>query len=149
MDSARGQAITLEYVLGVAIASILIVGLVTTGASFVDQQGKQAAQAELRVIGQQLAADIEAVDRLASSAEKNTTVRIERELPREAAGGYTVRVLERANPRLNLSSDSHDVSVRIEFSNSTAVSGTALSGGQVLINYTASDELRVERGDDQ
>lgn len=147
MNNRRGQTVTLEYVLGVAIASILIVGLVSAGAAFVDHQGKQAARAELRVVGQQIASDIEAADKLVSSSRKNTTVRLERYLPRDTAGGYTVRVIELSDPRLNLSSNTHDVSVSVEFTNSTSVAGSAVSGGPVLINYTENDKLRLERGE--
>lgn len=147
MTEARGQAIVLEYVLGIAVASILLVGLITASASFVEEQGEQASRAELRVIGQQVASDIEAADKLVVSSESNTTVRIERDLPTNVAGGYKIRLEERANPRLNLTSQSNDFTIEVEFSNMTAVSESVVSGGPILINYTGSETLRLERRD--
>jgi len=144
----RGQSITLSYTLGIGIATILVTGLLIAGAGFVDDQREQAAEVELRVIGQQLASDVEATDRLVQSGDRHTTVSIARSLPQSVAGsGYTVALVEQSDPYVRLESQQQDVTVRVEFSNQTTVDGTEITGGQVMVNYTASGHLRLEGGE--
>jgi len=144
----RGQSITLSYTLGIGIATILVTGLLIAGAGFVSDQREQAAEVELRVIGQQLASDVEATDRLVQSGEQNTAVSISRSLPQSVAGsGYTVALVEQSDPYVRLESQQQDVTVRVEFSNRTSVDGTEVIGGQVMVNYTAAGNLRLEGGE--
>jgi hypothetical protein len=144
----RGQSITLSYTLGIGIATILVTGLLIAGAGFVSDQRERAAEVELRVVGQQLASDVEATDRLVQSGDRNTAVSISRSLPQSVAGsGYTVELVEQSDPYIRLESQQQDVVVRIEFSNQTAVDGSVVGGGQVLVNYTASGQLRLEGGE--
>ncbi|PSP46175.1 hypothetical protein BRC60_10940 [Halobacteriales archaeon QH_1_68_42] len=116
--SDRGQSIALDYTLGLAVGFLLITGLLIAGGDYITDQRNRAQQSELRVIGQQLAADIEAADRLAAAAT-NGEVRIERSL----------------------------VEVRVDLTNETAVAPTTFNGGFVVVEYTASGEIEVERGD--
>ncbi|WP_247008592.1 DUF7266 family protein [Halorientalis litorea] len=144
----RGQSITLSYTLGIGIATILVTGLLIAGAGFVSDQREQAAEVELRVIGQQLASDVEATDRLVQSGDRNTAVSISRSFPQSVAGsGYTVAIVEQADPYVRLRSQQQDVTVRVEFSNRTTVDGTEITGGQVMVNYTAGGHLRLEGGE--
>jgi hypothetical protein len=82
------------------------------------------------------------------SGDRNTAVSISRSLPQSVAGsGYTVELVEQSDPYIRLESQQQDVVVRIEFSNQTAVDGSVVGGGQVLVNYTASGQLRLEGGE--
>ena len=145
--SDRGQSIALDYTLGLAVGFLLITGLLIAGGDYITDQRDRAQQSELRVIGQQLAADIEAADRLAAAAT-NGEVRIERSLPSTVArSGYTVNVTTDENPELLLSSRSAPVEVRVDLTNETAVAPTTFNGGFVVVEYTASGEIEVERGD--
>jgi len=143
----RGQSVALEYTLGLAVAFLLITGLLVAGGDYITDQRDRAQQSELRVIGQQLAADIEAADRLAV-ASTDGGVRIERALPSAVArSGYTVNVTAEENPELLLSSQDAPVEVEVDLTNQTAVAPTKFNGGFVVVEYTAGGEIEVERGD--
>ncbi|MFB6163614.1 MAG: hypothetical protein ABEJ31_00475 [Haloarculaceae archaeon] len=143
----RGQAISLNYALGLGIALILVTGLLIAGASFVNDQRTSAARTELRVIGQQLSADLASADRLAQSTSSNRTVTIERSLPPDVAGaGYTIDVVAAPDSYLRLQSHDPDVTVRVDLVNETHVEGTSVNGGRIRINYTAAGTLAVSGG---
>lgn len=145
----RGQAITLNYTIGLGIAAILVTGLLIAGGNFVDSQRERVAETELRVVGQQVAADVEAADRLANSTEQQSRVEVTRRLPPDVTGSsYSVELVEQPDPYLELRTDSPEVEVRIEFTNQTDVTQSQVSGGDVVVNYTASQRLRIESGDE-
>lgn len=144
----RGQAITLNYTLGIAIATVLVTGLLIAGGGFVQDQRERAARAELRVIGQQIASDVEAADRLVASTDGDANVSIARRLPTKVAGStYDVEVVAESDPYIRLTATDPDVEVEVEVTNQTAVEGSAISSSRVLVNYTAANKLALERGD--
>lgn len=147
MARDRAQAITLDYTLGIAIAVILITGLLIAGGSFISDQRETAARSELRVIGQQLATDIEAADRLIGAAGNDGSVRVRRNLPTAVAGShYDIELVEDSDPYLVLTSTDPDLSISVEFTNFTAVSGAEIGSGSVAITLTASGKLTLEEG---
>jgi hypothetical protein len=144
----RGQSIALDYTLSLAVGFLLITGLIIAAGDYVTDQRNRAQESELRVVGQQVAADIEAADRLAVAASTNADVRLERTLPGTVArSGYTIQVVEDEDPYLVLASDGSDVSVRVELANQTALVGTTIAGGRIVVDYTSSDELELKPGD--
>lgn len=148
MTDETAQAITLDYTIGLGIATVLILGLLIAGGNFLTEQRTSAARAELEVIGQQLAADLEAADRLVAAGGADPTVRLQRTLPDTVSGiTYDVAVVGASDPYLRLSTDSPDLSLRVEFSNLTPVAASHVDGGSVVIRYTASDTLTLEDGD--
>lgn len=143
----RGQSVALDYTLGLAVGFLLITGLIIAGGDYVTDQRNRAQQQELRVVGQQVAADIEAADRLAVSST-NGDVRVERTLPSTVArSSYTIEVTDEDDPSLVLASQSSSVSVRIDLTNQTALAPTTITGGRVVVDYTTSDELELRSGD--
>lgn len=144
----RGQAITLNYTLGLGIAVILATGLLIAGANFVSGQREAAAGTEMQVVGQQVAADIEAVDRLVNGSDDPQRVSVTRNVPRTIAGSsYTIEIEGQGDPYLLLRTTNPKEEVRIEFTNQTAVRTSSVSGGEVTVNYTAAGELALEPGD--
>jgi hypothetical protein len=147
MTEDRGQTITLDYTIGLGISVILVTGLLIAGAGFVDDQRERAARIELEVVGQQVAADVEAADRLAATTGANPTVRVSRELPGDVAGAeYRIELVEQADPHLELTATDPAVSVQVEFANVTAVSGSQVTGGPVAVAYTGSGTLELREG---
>lgn len=146
----RAQSITLGYTLTLGISLILVTGLLIAGAGFVDNQRQQAARTELRVIGQQVAADISTTDRLAQSTASNSKVKLRRALPPNVAGSsYTVQLAARENPRLYLSTDGGPpVNITIHLVNETELQTSAVDGGKVEINHT-DEGIRLQRGGDE
>lgn len=147
MADARAQAISLEYVLGIAVAVVLVGGLFVAGGNFVSDQQHTAARAELQVIGQQVAADVEAADRLAAAGAPDPTVRVRRDLPRAVTGaGYRIELLARPDPVLRLNVTRPAVGVTVEFHNYTDVGTSRVVGGPVIVNRTEAGTIALESG---
>lgn len=145
---SRGQSITLDYTLALSIGFLLITGLVVGGSDFFSNQRDQAQRAELNVIGQQVASELAAADRLMQATEANGTVRIERRFPDDVArSAYRIEVLADEDPSLLLQAVDSTIQVRVDLVNETAIAGSTVPGGDLVINHTASEELRVEKGE--
>lgn len=148
MTDTTGQAITLDYTLGIGIAVVLITGILIAGGSFVSDQRHTAARAELEVIGQQIAADVEAADRLVQSASDDPTVTVRRSLPSTVSGStYDVEVVRAGDSYLRLTSTNPELTVRVEFGTVTPVAAGSLDGGPIRVVYTSAGDLALEDGD--
>lgn len=146
----RGVSTTLGYVLMLSVASLLVVGLLTAGGGFVAEQREEVIRTELEVVGQQLASDIAAADRMAEASQgppSNIAVRIVQQRPSDVTGStYDVTLVADADPQLRLESADPSVTVTVDLTNSTAVRQSSVGGGEVAVVYDASaDELVIER----
>ena len=147
VTNARSQALALDYVIGLGIALVLTMGLLLAGGGFMADQRESAARTQLEVVGQQLAADVQAADRLAVAAGTGGTVRLDRQLPETIAGSqYRIDLVETADPHLVLETTRANTSAEVEFVNATAVTASSVGGGPVAVNVTA-DGLTLESGD--
>lgn len=144
-SSDRGVSTTLGYVLTLAITVVLVSGLLIAVGSFVSGQNERVTRAELDVVGQRLAADVEAADRLveAGGGGPNTTVVIRSRLPETVAGRtYRVAVNESGRDQLVLSARDPDVSVGVSVVTDVPVANATLGGGPVRIAFEGG-ELEV------
>ncbi|WP_435179150.1 DUF7266 family protein [Halorussus sp. AFM4] len=154
----RGVSTALGYVLNLTVATLVVTGLLVASGGVVEDQRQQTVRSELRVVGQQFAADLAAADELAATAEPGDTVRIERQLPREVAGRtYTVDLVEPADQPcpgeacLVLSATGSDVTVQVALALETPVAASSVNGGPVRVRYADPDgdstyELEVTDG---
>ena len=141
----RGVSTTLGYVLTLAITVVLVSGLLVAVGSFVSGQNERVTQSELDVVGQRLATDVEAVDRLAEAGGggPNTTVVVRSRLPETVAGRtYRIAINESGRDRLVLSARDPDVSVEMSVVTDFSVSNATLGGGPVRIAFDGG-ELEV------
>lgn len=138
----RAVSTTLGYILNLTVATLVITGLLVASGGFVDGQREQAMRSELRVVGQQLAADIAAADELAATADPDDTIRIERQLPQRVAGqSYTVSVVpDDTDPYLQLTTARSEVSVRVEVALETSLAESSLTGGEFVVRYVDADD---------
>lgn len=149
----RGLSTVVSYVLVLGIVAILTSTLIGAFAPFVTNQQQSAAQSTLKVLGNDLATDIETADRLAREAGTNGTVVLRTQLPTRVAGStYDVAIAQ-------VGSGTYEIRFRTtDFETNTAVSvrtqvrvqprtGTAaLDGGDLRIVYEPGpDELVVRR----
>lgn len=137
----RGVSTTLSYVLTLSIAAVLVTGLITAGGAFVQDQRDQVIREELRVIGEHLAGNIEAVDRYARASDELTRARINRTLPRQVTGSsYTVRLRPNGgDPHLWLNSTRPEVSVQVNVTVHNPVSSeTVTDGGRITVECVVS-----------
>lgn len=140
--SDRAVSITVNYVLGLAIATLLISGLLVATGGLLEDRTESAARAELRVIGERVAGSVAMADRLArtSGAER---VEVESTAPSRVAGTEYSIELEAADEELVLTTDDGDVTVRVPVANTTALADSRAPGGDVEVVLTSNDELEV------
>lgn len=144
----RAVSTTLAYVLILAITSLLMVGLITAGSGFVSEQREQVIRGELKVLGQQLAADLAAADRMVEAADTTPSqVRIIQQRTDDVTGvPYRVTLVEGTDPTLQLNTTRPSVSVTIELTNETSLGQSSISGGDLAVVYDdVEDELVIER----
>ncbi|WP_224269567.1 DUF7266 family protein [Haloprofundus salinisoli] len=146
-NTDRAVSTTLSYVLALGITGILISGLLVAGGGLVEDQRDRTLENELRVVGQQLAADLETADALVRSAPSGR-VRLARQLPPRVVGSsYVVEIADEDGDgdteMIHLSTSNPDVTVSVSFATRTTVAADSVSGGDVRIVY-ADGELVVE-----
>ena len=138
----RGVSSTLGYVLTLSISVILISGLLFSVGTFVTGQNERVTESELAVLGQRLAADIEAADRLAEAADGDARVVVTSRLPRRVAGRpYRVAINESGADELVLSTIDPDVSVTVRVVTDYSLANATVGGGTVDVAF---DGTRLE-----
>ncbi|GAB3416350.1 hypothetical protein GCM10027435_13550 [Haloparvum alkalitolerans] len=137
-DDTRGVSVMVGYVLNLAVAAILIGGLITAAGGMMDSRATQSADAQLEVLGSQAAAEVAGADRLvaASSNASTPTVAVRIELPRTVAGrSYTIAVESSGGTdRLVMTSDDVRVAHRLPALR-TPIEEGRIPGGDVDIRY--------------
>ncbi|MFD1512237.1 DUF7266 family protein [Halomarina rubra] len=141
MTDERAVSTTVGFVTTLGVASILISGLLIAGGGFVDDQRERTIRSEMQVIGQQVASDIDATDRLVQTGESVSELRVTHQLPDRVTGAqYSIEVDNSGSQtRLKLSSDDPDVTVWVQFDAQTEVVGERFTGGDLVIRYADAD----------
>jgi len=142
----RGQSTTLDYTLTLGVAALVVTGLVAAAGDFVTGQREQVVRTELGVVGQQLAGELVAADRLVQAGNSTGTLAMNATMPRRVAGAsYTVVVAQSGGTHwLNLTSNNPDVTVSVRVETATDVATGRVKGGTVDIVYDAgADQLEV------
>ena len=147
----RGVSPVFAYVLTLGISTLLISGLLIAAGGFVDTQREATSRSELRVIGQQVSADIAAADRM-KRTEGATEVSISRDLPERVVNSqYSLSVRIDSNgptkPYLELTTVQPSVTVDVGVTNETDVRATTISGGEMVVEYNESDEELVMKNE--
>jgi hypothetical protein len=140
----RAVSSTVSYVLSLAIATLLVTGLIIAGTGFVTTQREVVVREELTVIGQHLASNVEEADRMVVASDGSTTVQVDQTFPDTAARAeYDVRLSE-SREQLVLNSTAPDQTVRVNISTSTDLRESTTDGGTITIQYDeSSDELVI------
>lgn len=142
----RAVSTALNYVLSLAIATILITGLIIGGGDFVEDRQEQVIRSELQVIGQQVAADVDRADRLLTAGDGTTEVSVSQSLPRELAGSSYHIELDPGSPgQVVLRSSSPEVTVGIRVETQSTLQSSVASGGTVVVTNAGGD-LEVTNG---
>ena len=143
MSSDRGVSTVVGYVITLGITTVLISGLLIAAGGAVDDRQDATSRDALDVIGQRIASNLMAADRLAETDPGTTVVDVR--LPSRIAGsGYRVTVNGSAS-ELVLESNRADATVHVPFVTGTDVTDTEVVGGDLRIVLTAADELEVRR----
>lgn len=147
----RAVAPAISYVLIIGIIAILTAGLVSSFAPLVTNQQSQAVRSTLDVFGQDVAGDIESVDRLVDRAGENGTVQLRTELPERVGGNlYNIEIEQSGNrTEIRLRTTDPEIlsrtTVRTQTDIQDRTGDNALDGGNLVIRYDeANDRLVVE-----
>lgn len=146
MSDVRAVSTTLGYVLALAIATVLITGLIIAGGDYVETQREQVIRDELSVVGQQLAADLERADRLvrAADTDSSVTVRFNKTFSNTVTGSSYEISLDPSQSVVVLTSSRPEVTVRVGVRTVTDLQDTSILGGPVQVSYDdGADRLEV------
>lgn len=143
----RAVSTALSYVLALGITTLLATGLILAGGEFVTDQRERAIQTELQIVGEQLASDIERLDRVvAASPSRIDEGQIRRDIPDRIAGQpYVVELTSGPDPALELRTKNRDMSIIVPIHSSTAIGPSVTVGGSVVVRYDdGDDEIEVD-----
>ena len=135
------MSVTVGYVMTLAVSTLLLSGLFVAGGSFVEGERERAAQGELTVVGERIAADLGTVDRLAANTASRDNLTVDRSLtlPDRVSGtGYRIRVRASGTEgTIALESEQTDATVEVPFrtSDGVAVENTTVDGGNLRIRW--------------
>lgn len=89
----RGLSVALNYTLALAITAILISGLFVGMSTFLKDTRRTAVDSEFDVLGNRIASDVAAADRLAQASEGPAAVEVHTDIPATVGGvSYTVLI---------------------------------------------------------
>jgi hypothetical protein len=145
-DWSRAVSTTLDYTLTLAIATVVITVLFVGVSDFVGGQRERVVRTELGVVGQRIATDVTAADRLVEAGRGGTDVVVNQSLPRTVTGvDYTVNVSRTASVQwINLTTRTPDVAVSVRVDTATPLAETTFKGDAIAVVYDQSaDELEV------
>lgn len=142
----RAISTSLGYVLTLAIATLLVTGLLIAGGDFVSSERERVIRSELQVVGEQIATSIGGVDSLAIAGSGSTSVRFEHDLPDDVTGStYQVHLVGGDDPHLRLNATHPTVSVEVSLTNRTDLGTSRAGGGTIAVVYDdSSDEVVIE-----
>lgn len=143
----RAVSVTLGYALTLAVATLLVTGLVFAVGSEVQTQRESAVTTEMEVVGYQLSSTLVSADKMAEATGTTGLVKLHRDLPGDVAGTpYTIEIIDAGGGSYDVRLTSTDpeevvtVSVSLEHSLATG----RLASGPVMVTFdSVTDELSV------
>jgi PKD repeat protein len=135
----RSVATTVNYVLAIALTTILVSSLLVSASGYVDDRRERAVRAELETVGSALAADVAEADRL-SQQGRNVTLRMDQPEV-STADSYTAAVTTdcpTVETCLRLRSAGPSVTVVVPVANETPLSlGSTVGGWRITADGSA------------
>jgi FlaG/FlaF family flagellin (archaellin) len=139
------------YALTLSISTLLITGLLVAASGYVESQSRLTAENELNVVGQQVAADLAAADRLSRTDGANPdTLSITRAVPDRIVGSaYRIHLLNDTEgptqPYLELRAVDPDVTVTVgvPLAPASSVEESSVGGGRFAVEINADGDLVI------
>lgn len=136
-NADRAVSTILGYTLNLAVATLLVTGLLVAAGGFVEGQQERAIRTELDVVGSRVAGDLGAIDRLVRTGD-DVSVSITVKTPTQSTGlPYLIAINESGNDEIVLTTDDPAVEVVVPFTTETAVAAETVSGGTFVVQYDA------------
>lgn len=147
----RSTSVILNYILVLAITTILITGLIIAGGNFVEDNRERVIHSELTVIGNHVAGNLEQVDRLVQASEDDVgddpeVAHVNQSFQDEVTGSHYNVLLDDGDPvQVVVNSTQPEVSVRVNVTIQTDVRKSHADGGPISVYYDEdSDELVID-----
>lgn len=143
MMDDRAVSMSVQYVILLSIVALLSAGLFATTGGFVHSQQDLAVHDGLQTVGERLATDLTAADRLAASSGGNGSFEMTVDAPRRIAGStYLIHVDQSGT--LTLESVQPSITVTVPVPLDGNVTPTTVSGGPLVIHYDdGTDKLVI------
>jgi len=147
LTDQRGVSVVLTHVLTMGITAILITGLIIAASGVVDTQRERAVQGELTTIGERLATELTALDRVASST--NSTMTVETSHPEMVVNSrYQVQLISdssacQTGSCLVLDAQRAEASTIISINKDINIINSTVSGGEIRLVHDGA-EVRIE-----
>jgi len=142
----RGVSTAVGYVLNLAVALLLVTGLLVAASGLITDQRDRAVRTELNVLEERFAADIATADRLTRVAEGGgSRVAVTSDFPRRVAGrSYRISVTDYGSTvEIRLVEPRSDVSVIRRIPIETDVENTTRAGGPIRVGTDGNGTLVV------
>lgn len=137
MKSERGISVTLDYVLMLSIATVVLASVIFASGHVIDAQVDRGVESEMTATGEALAAEFHTVDRLVHAGGSDTTVAVTVELPDHVSGTGYVITIDPDDRELRLRSEDPERTVTVPLRSGTLPSEQIeVSGGILLIEYS-------------
>lgn len=152
----RSVSTVLNYVLVLSISTVLVGGLLVAGGTFVEDNRERVINAELKVIGQHVAGNMEQVDRYVNASKANVDDGLEAAYinqsfqPQVTGSPYTIELVEGdppegEPPRLVLTAEDPGIVVDLPVTVHTEVRDESEARGSGTISvYYDSDKLVID-----
>ena len=137
----RGVSVALNYVLSLAITTLLISGLLFATGDVVGDRRESIVRGEMQVVGERISAGLAMADRLARTGA--TEVSVEVAAPRRIGGEPYSIALDAADRAVVLETTDESTSVRVPVRNGTALASSTANGGPIEVVLDAGGELEV------
>lgn len=145
----RAVSVPVNYTMSMIIITILLTGLILATSDSLQAQQERTVESEFGVLGNRMAADISAADRLARSTEGTTddVVEVRTDIPETVAGmSYQIEIEstplaggEAHQVEITFVSDRADVTETVRLKTDTPVVDTTITGGAYVIEYVDTD----------
>lgn len=142
----RGLSTVAGYTLTLAITGILITGIITGVAGFVESESEVTAANQLEIAGSTLGSELGTIHGIATNpADSNQQINATVDLPdRTTAGAYTITVTD---SQIQLETVDGDVTVTEPLPDAndkmTITSDGRIDGGSVDVNYSGGTTIEV------
>ncbi|PSP80097.1 hypothetical protein BRC81_02585 [Halobacteriales archaeon QS_1_68_20] len=145
----RAVSVPINYTLSIVIVTVLLTGLILATSDQLRAQQERTVESEFYVLGNRMAADVSAADRLAQTTEGTTddVVRVRTEIPdRVADMNYEVEISssvlvpgEAYEVTIKFISGRMGITEEAHLKTGTPVESSTLSAGEYVIEYVDTD----------
>lgn len=145
----RAVSVPINYTMSIVVVTVLMTGLMISTADQLEAQQERTVESEFGVLGNRLAADVSAADRLAVTTEgtPDDVVAVRTDIPKTVADvNYRIEITsteivagESYQVVFTFVALGLDVTEEVRLKTATRVVNTTVTGGQYVVEYVDTD----------